>query len=139
MELPRGNKGAIITEEGRTCHGCGEFKPWSEFHKHNGKTGKHESKCKVCKSTHMKLYRKSKPEIRLDKYGLTVEDEARMILAQAGRCAICKDEFIETPHIDHCHETLRVRGLLCDPCNVGLGFFRDDPMRLQGAVVYLSV
>lgn len=37
-----------------------------------------------------------------------------------------------------CHVSMRVRGVLCDSCNKGLGFFRDDPARLRAAIRYLK-
>lgn len=61
-----------------------------------------------------------------------------MFQAQSGRCAICHDQFEKRPHVDHCHTTGTVRGLLCHLCNVGLGAFRDNTKRLQSAIDYLS-
>lgn len=40
--------------------------------------------------------------------------------------------------VDHCHTTGEIRGVLCRPCNLGLGYFRDDPERLLGAIKYLA-
>lgn len=57
--------------------------------------------------------------------------------SQGGRCAICKQPSEKSLHLDHCHETQRLRGLLCRDCNLGLGFFKDDPKRLQEAIDYL--
>jgi hypothetical protein len=70
---------------------------------------------------------------RARKYGLTVE-QLREVLAP-GRCAICGRT--DRLHVDHCHETGQVRGLLCDSCNAGLGRFRDDEARLIAAANYL--
>lgn len=71
--------------------------------------------------------------------GVTVADYDRMFAEQDGRCAICKGLPSRTKHlhIDHCHETNCVRGLLCDSCNLGIGKFGDDPQRLKRAAEYL--
>lgn len=71
-----------------------------------------------------------------------------MHAAQGGRCAICRtpvanileydgDARLST-HVDHCHTTGAVRGILCRDCNTGLGGFRDDPERLRAAMAYLE-
>ncbi len=70
-------------------------------------------------------------------YKMTSEEFDRRLTAQNGRCAICREEMPD-PHVDHCHTTGRVRGLLCRYCNLALGFFRDDPERLSRAVKYLA-
>ena len=75
-------------------------------------------------------------------YGLTSEELRTMERAQHGVCAICK----EVPsgighkrrlHIDHCHVTDKVRGLLCHQCNVSLGLMKEDPVRIQSMLEYV--
>lgn len=63
-----------------------------------------------------------------------------MLLAQDGRCSICRQLLTKQSdvQIDHCHSTGRVRGLLCAGCNTGLGMFRDNIESLLRAAVYLS-
>jgi hypothetical protein len=74
-------------------------------------------------------------------YGLEPGDFERMLAAQGGVCAICGTD---TPkgkgnfHVDHCHSTGAVRGLLCHDCNTGLGKFKDDTAQLQKAISYLN-
>ena len=58
--------------------------------------------------------------------------------AQGGVCAIC-DETPEKLVLDHDHASGRIRALLCHHCNVGLGHFRDDPVRLSAAITYLML
>lgn len=74
-------------------------------------------------------------------YGLTREDVERMRAQQRGTCANagCTTALSEGPgeHIDHCHVTGKVRGLLCPLCNVALGALRDDEARILGLAEYL--
>lgn len=71
------------------------------------------------------------------KYGLS-KLEYEQLLDQFGhRCGICGGE-LEILCVDHNHTSGKVRGVLCQGCNIGLGGFRDDPDRLRGAIRYLS-
>lgn len=78
----------------------------------------------------------------LKKYGMSMQDYEDMVRAQGNRCAICGSEPDEGDkgvlHVDHCHASGRVRGLLCTSCNNGLGRFGDDPARLARAITYLT-
>ena len=78
------------------------------------------------------------------KYGMKPKDYERILAEQNNACAICK-----TPHIDengkrlsvdhnHLLGTGAVRGLLCNPCNMGLGMFKDSPTILLAAFIYLE-
>lgn len=74
-------------------------------------------------------------------YGIPAGTYAAMLEAQESKCAICrapdpggKGIF----HIDHCHSSKIVRGLLCHHCNLMLGHAKDDPQRLEAAVAYLG-
>jgi len=98
----------------------------------------------------MKLWRDTHPEraraharkaLRnrdLKVYGLTVQSFNEMLAAQDGRCLICGEVPKRTPHVDHCHETGLVRGLLCSKCNTALGLLDEDPARCQRAALYLE-
>lgn len=72
------------------------------------------------------------------RYGLTVEQVDEMALAG---CSICgTTEWTgrhNRPHVDHDHQTGRVRGILCNACNVMLGYAKDDPTILEAAAAYL--
>lgn len=74
-------------------------------------------------------------------YGLTPETYDELVARQDGRCAICRTDdpgLKDVWHVDHCHTTGAVRGLLCAPCNTGLGQFKDDTSLLLAAVAYLE-
>lgn len=63
---------------------------------------------------------------------------AELEAAQANQCAICGVNTVNL-NLDHCHETGKIRGLLCRPCNTGLGMFRDNVEVLGSAMAYLEV
>jgi predicted transcriptional regulator len=74
------------------------------------------------------------------KFGITPEQYNEMFVNQEGRCAVCgkhQKELKTVLAVDHDHVTEEIRGLLCGPCNMGLGMFRDDPILLQKAIDYL--
>jgi hypothetical protein len=71
-------------------------------------------------------------------YGLKPQDVEIMMAAQGGRCAICKETFVRKHHIDHCHATGKVRGLLCHGCNTGIGMFKENPAALLAAADYVK-
>jgi hypothetical protein len=77
--------------------------------------------------------------LRKRRYGITEEQYQQMLADQGNACAICRTPFEGIKVcVDHCHDTKKVRGLLCDGCNVGLGRFKDSPNLLQRAVDYLA-
>lgn len=78
-------------------------------------------------------------------FGITQADYDRMLADQGGGCALCgktaeeqKGRYQTYLHVDHCHDTGRVRGLLCDEHNLLLGRFNDDPALLRRAAAYLE-
>ena len=76
----------------------------------------------------------------LGKFGLTPVSYAEMVLRQGGRCASCGDEFQGRllTHVDHCHTTGAVRGLLCQGCNVAIGHLAESPDRARRVASYLE-
>lgn len=84
-----------------------------------------------CQPCHRRNYRLGR------NFGITLLDFLDMEKQQSGKCAIC-DELCADLHVDHCHDTGVVRGLLCGSCNRGIGLLRDDPGILMNAVNYLS-
>lgn len=119
----------------------------TDDHIHRGSGNRYVKGCPGCKAKATEdrvKYRAVRAnferEARLRQYGLTLMDFTQMCLAQDGVCAICHEEPIsEGPlHIDHDHITGKVRGLLCENCNRGLGMFRDNPHLLARAADYLN-
>lgn len=73
---------------------------------------------------------------RLKKYGITLEEWKQILERQGNACAICGDRKAKLV-IDHSHKTNKVRGLLCNQCNTGLGCFKDNRRSLRNAELYL--
>jgi hypothetical protein len=73
-------------------------------------------------------------------FGIDAEDWARLFNAQNQNCAVCLRRLLgdKSTHVDHCHATGKVRGLLCLDCNTSIGRFGDDPNILLRAVAYLN-
>lgn len=81
-------------------------------------------------------------------YGLTLDEIVSRLETQGGKCAVrnCPNMLSFTaadkrnkPHVDHCHKTGVVRGLLCLTCNTGIGMFGDNPVLLADAIDYLEI
>jgi|SRR6185369_1770073 hypothetical protein len=147
----------------KTCPKCKVEKALSEFHKSKSSVHGITVYCKQCSGEKHKTYmqgdeqkaqaakrsrewRANNPERQRDlerraNYGVEPGTYDRMLKEQNGQCAICR-----TPdpggrgcfHIDHCHSTKQIRGLLCHHCNVGIGHMGHDPDRLRAAVHYLT-
>ena len=91
----------------------------------------------------------SDPEVKLKyrkrmiekSFGISYSEYEAMYKSQGGKCAICSGEesCARNEHlaIDHCHESGRIRGLLCSTCNRALGLFKDSIDVLEGAKQYL--
>lgn len=71
------------------------------------------------------------------KYNISPEDYDKMFEDQQGRCAICDSTSTKALHVDHNHETGKIRALLCYHCNVGLGHFKESLNLLDRAKEYL--
>lgn len=140
------------------CTGCRQHKLIADFHKDRTRRDGIKHYCKVCTNSYntgqksrdpkaflAKAARRSYRYTLRDKYGLTVEQYEAMVLAQDGLCAICKQPqtavsktgVVKAMPVDHNHVTGKVRELLCDGCNQGLGAFGDDINRMSAALDYL--
>jgi hypothetical protein len=145
----------------KECARCRKLCPTSNFWKNKAASDGLQPYCKPCgKKTstewrrdnlvRVREYERNRyaelPHIRDSKkntnlkrlYGISLEEVNRLMEKQGKSCAICKLPFNGgTGHVDHCHTTDRVRGLLCNNCNNGLGRFMDNPEYLKNAITYL--
>jgi len=139
--MPKGYPGTMVHGKYTTynnhkcrCDACSEA--WREYQRK--RRAKNKDKYREYQRTYRERHKERlKKKDRRVKYGITEEEYQTMLSAQDDRCAICRDEM-DPPHVDHCHETGDVRGLLCVRCNNGLGFFRDNAEALVKAALYVS-
>lgn len=109
-----------------------------------------ESTSNKDKARYQREWRKNNPERTKHhemkkRFGITGADYDAMFERQSGVCAICKqpetakdkDGGPRMMAVDHCHETGKVRGLLCTTCNTALGGFKDSVELLEAAKNYL--
>ncbi|GAV43170.1 endonuclease VII domain-containing protein [Streptomyces acidiscabies] len=112
------------------CRACGEIKPHAQWDRNRTASDGLSTRCKACRAIegrqgHLKR-----------SYGITEAQRDEMIAGQKGLCVIC----LKAPavHVDHCHETGRVRGVLCFNCNSAIGKLGDDPDAVRRAASYLE-
>lgn len=136
----------------KICTKCKGSFPLSSYSKCARNRGGLYHYCRECqKSAHRAHYKRTGGRSARDShlrgaYGVTSHEYDSMLDRQSGVCAIChqpetarhKSGVIKSLAVDHCHKTNRVRGLLCEECNHGLGRFRDSVERLQSAIKYLE-
>lgn len=92
--------------------------------------------CRNRSARYRRLHPESAKNSRLQyAYGMTLKQWIFLFEQQSGRCAICRRE--KKLHVDHCHKSQKIRGLLCGSCNRGLGLFGDSPEILLSAERYL--
>lgn len=74
------------------------------------------------------------------RYGITIDEYDTLHEQQDGVCAICNQPPPDGQRlvVDHCHDTGRIRGLLCSRCNTAIGFLGDDPCLVATAASYLE-
>lgn len=154
------------TDEGfKICRKCLVKKPINEFNIHYGKTrtkDKLRNECKECQRKHskehwVKIADREKEKKKLyhinnrkiahgwhlrNKYNITLVEYQEMLNKQNGKCAICGSDKPRGRYkhfaVDHNHTTGELRGLLCSPCNIGIGHLQDSPELLHKAANYLE-
>jgi len=152
--MARGQRVELDALGRKLCSRCKEHKNLSEYSPAPKKAFGVESWCKVCVASHKHAsydYRKMKDAQLRVAYGINLEDYERMLEGQSGVCACCgKPETnnagrskrtinrIPMLHVDHCHTTGRVRGLLCSACNQALGLLEEKPERVKSLLQYIE-
>ena len=126
----------------KTCPRCETTKPIDDFGNDSRRKDKRRVYCRKCNSSAGNPSGELLKDRNLRKrYGITLTEYNSMLEEQDYCCAICK---VNQKHcdkslaVDHCHKTDKVRKLLCQHCNIGLGQFRDNIEFLTAAIEYLE-
>lgn len=132
----------------KICSKCKLEKADTEFHKwYKNPPYQLYPSCKKCRKEQnnnpeakLKLYLQ---QIRY-KFNITSDRYLQMLKNQNWKCKICFKNFNldngdRRPHIDHCHESGKIRGLLCHHCNIGIGMLSHDVNKLKNAIFYLDI
>jgi len=144
----------------KLCPRCACTKHINSYNKDRSRPDGLSFYCKTCNQADWLRQRSADPEgyrakqarrsyrytLRI-KFGISLEDYEAKLAQQNGVCAICgqpetsvsKTGAIKALPVDHDHRTGKLRGLLCDACNKGLGAFGDDVNRLRAAIAYLQL
>lgn len=138
IEAPAGNLcEKCVKQVRRVCYPCHRSHNRKNYITHN-----EQAKRRAHRANNKPAYKLWKFKWQLkNRYGLEHETYLELLSSQGGGCAICGS--IKTANkmslaVDHCHKSGRIRGILCDSCNVGISRFKDDPSKLLAAIEYLK-
>lgn len=134
----------------KKCKTCGEIKPLDQYYPTSQRSAYPNAApekylqpyCKACYVTRRQEYKKNHPDKykrhtrdykRRKKYGLTREQIAEIDLITA--CEVCGSDWRLV--IDHCHDTMTFRGVICNKCNLSIGHADESAERLSALANYL--
>ena len=117
----------------KTCSRKRDVKFFSKRTYSSGTVG-YQPKCKDCERSKRSQYYKPHEKIRQQ---LKISEQYYNTLMENVNCQICGVEM-EKKCIDHCHETKKIRGVLCNNCNTALGLFKDNQKVMKNAIQYLE-
>ncbi|MEU7048391.1 endonuclease domain-containing protein [Streptomyces eurythermus] len=112
----------------RECRKCGRELPLTSFARDRNRRDGLQVRCRECVARYNSAAHSRR---RREPLGKRVP-----IASQGGVCCVCLSAV--PAHVDHCHETGRVRGVLCFSCNAALGQFKDQPDVMRRAAAYVE-
>jgi hypothetical protein len=121
IPVPRGHK---------RCPQCKEVKSHDDWERNKCSSDGWASYCRSCRA------QRNRDSYFKRKYGLSQVELSRLVRQQGGVCSICLSAKPE--HVDHCHDTGKVRGVLCFSCNAALGQFKDQSEVMRRAADYVE-
>jgi hypothetical protein len=129
----------------KTCRKCRERLPIDEFSRDKRSPDGHAPRCKNCRREWRRAEdpRSVKDRFLRWRFGIGLDEYEGILAGQGGGCAICGNGNMQTRRkfldVDHDHETGKVRGILCSPCNTALGLLREDPTRIARLAEYVRL
>ena len=129
----------------KVCTKCKIEKPLTDYHKRSNRPCGVRNICKKCYKEYK--FKRTDGYTRqydlMKSYSITVEEYNKMLEKQNGRCKICNNIPDITKRkkylcVDHNHITNKIRGLLCDKCNRGIGLLNEDLSIIKNALNYLQ-
>lgn len=135
------HRGLVLGEE-KYCGFCDKWKLLTEFRPDERYMGGVKHYCLACESRHRKaryLTQGIYGNVRIN-YNLGREEYDALMAAADGKCNICGGSNPDGRrlHVEHCHATGIVRGIVCTRCNTGIARFLDSPELLRKAAEYLE-
>jgi len=145
----------------KICSTCKKGLPSTAFNKQLKARDSLQARCRDCAKIGDKKYKRTRTDYRRQQlrekynslegkrkhlnryfksaYKITLEEYEQLATEQSNKCAICGafPDDDKRLYVDHCHDSKKVRGLLCFHCNTGLGHFRDNSGILKNAINYL--
>jgi hypothetical protein len=146
----------------KLCKTCRGVKPVDDFNRNSKSKDRLQYNCRVCSSRHLREWKLKNPERNAERtrqwrrnnpirqkvaqwlwngINMTASGYLALLQSQNNNCALCgipRTKLAVDFAVDHDHKTGKVRGLLCQKCNRGLGHFQDSPDLLRKAVAYLG-
>ena len=140
----------------KKCSVCQMYKPLKEFYNSRRSKDGRGYRCKPCDNNARSKWESENPErsayVRRNKqlknkYGIDIPEYNRILKSKGGKCAICETKENTSAYgknstssfaVDHCHLTGKVRGLLCNQCNRGIGMLGDSVEGVERALKYLK-
>lgn len=137
----------------KICNRCNQSLLLSEFYKMKASPDGFTRTCRECSKSYSKGYREQNKDLLTERatvrgkhyaykyilktYGITLEEYEQLVETQNRMCAICFS-VPDKLHVDHNHQTMEIRALLCGNCNRGIGMFKERPELLRAAAEFLE-
>jgi hypothetical protein len=130
----------------KACAKCWNFFDATAFYSDLRLKDGLQGECRKCRNLEAVKWQQRNPRSKRNthlksKFGITIEQFDFLLKTQNNCCGICMSPTPKgrgTFHVDHCHKTGTIRGLLCHDCNTGIGKFGDNIEALKKAVNYLE-